>query len=300
MQRAAVSDLSAFVAVATHRSFSRAAAELGLSPSALSHTVRSLEERLDLRLLNRTTRSVAPTEAGERLLERLRPALRDIDDALEDANAFRAKPAGRLRLNVPRSAALFLLAPVMTRFIKAYPQMRLEITAEDRLVDIVASGYDAGVRFGESVERDMVAVRIGPDLRMAVVGSPAYFRRHPKPVKPRDLRGHACIRFRLPSGTIYRWEFEKKGEVLEVEVDGPLTLSDQQVMLQAALDGAGLAIVLEPHARAHMKARQLVRVLADWCPPFPGYFLYYPSRRQVPAGLRAFIDMMRQELRKKG
>ena len=300
MQRAAVSDLSAFVAVATHRSFSRAAAELGLSPSALSHTVRSLEERLDLRLLNRTTRSVAPTEAGERLLERLRPALRDIHDALEDANAFRAKPAGRLRLNVPRSAALLLLAPVMTRFITAYPQMRLEITAEDRLVDIVASGYDAGVRFGESVERDMVAVRIGPDLRMAVVGSPAYFRRHPKPVKPRDLRGPACIRFRLPSGSIYRWEFEKKGEVLEVEVDGPLTLSDQQVMLQAALDGAGLAIVLESHARAHLKARQLVRVLADWCPPFPGYFLYYPSRRQVPAGLRAFIDMMRQELRKKG
>jgi DNA-binding transcriptional LysR family regulator len=300
MQRAAVSDLSAFVAVATHRSFSRAAAELGLSPSALSHTVRSLEERLDLRLLNRTTRSVAPTEAGERLLERLRPALRDIDDALEDANAFRAKPAGRLRLNVPRSAALLLLAPVMTRFIKTYPQMRLEITTEDRLVDIVASGYDAGVRFGESVERDMVAVRIGPDLRMAVVGSPAYFRRHPKPLKPRDLHGHACIRFRLASGGIYRWEFEKKGEVLEVEVDGPLTLSDQQVMLQAALDGAGLAIVLESHARPHLKARQLVRVLADWCPPFPGYFLYYPSRRQVPAGLRAFIDMMRQELRKKG
>ena len=300
MQRAAVSDLSAFVAVATHRSFSRAAAELGLSPSALSHTVRSLEERLDLRLLNRTTRSVAPTEAGERLLERLRPALRDIHDALEDANAFRAKPAGRLRLNVPRSAALLLLAPVTTRFIKAYPQMRLEITTEDRLVDIVASGYDAGVRFGESIERDMVAVRIGPDLRMAVVGSPAYFRRHPKPVKPRDLHGHACIRFRLPSGGIYRWEFEKKGEVLEVEVDGPLTLGDQQVMLQAALDGAGLAIVLEPYARAHLKARQLVRVLADWCPPFPGYFLYYPSRRQVPAGLRAFIDMMRQELRKKG
>jgi DNA-binding transcriptional LysR family regulator len=300
MQRAGLSDLSAFVAVATHRSFSRAAAQLGLSPSALSHTVRSLEERLDLRLLNRTTRSVAPTEAGERLLERLRPALRDIDDALEDANVFRDKPAGRLRLNVPRSAALLLLAPMMTRFIKAYPQMRLEITAEDRLVDIVAGGYDAGVRFGESVERDMVAVRIGPDLRMAVVGSPAYFRRHPKPRKPHDLHDHPCIRFRLPSGTVYRWEFEKKGELLEVEVDGPLTLGDQQVMLQAALDGAGLAILLENHARAHLKARRLIRVLADWCPPFPGYFLYYPSRRQVPAGLRAFIDMMRQELRKKG
>ena len=293
-------NLEAFLAVARTRNFRRAALESRVSASSLSQRLRAMEERLGVRLLNRTTRSVAPTEAGERLLERLRPALRDIDDALEDANAFRAKPAGRLRLNVPRSAALLLLAPVMTRFIKAYPQMRLEITAEDRLVDIVASGYDAGVRFGESVERDMVAVRIGPDLRMAVVGSPAYFRRHPKPVKPRDLHGHACIRFRLPSGTIYRWEFEKKGEVLEVEVDGPLTLSDQQVMLQAALDGAGLAIVLESHARPHLKARQLVRVLADWCPPFPGYFLYYPSRRQVPAGLRAFIDMMRQELRKKG
>jgi DNA-binding transcriptional LysR family regulator len=300
MQRAGLSDLSAFVAVATHRSFSRAAAELGLSPSALSHTVRSLEERLDLRLLNRTTRSVAPTEAGERLLERLRPALRDIDDALEDANAFRDKPVGRLRLNVPRSAALLALAPVMTQFIKAYPQMRLEITTEDRLVDIVAGGYDAGVRFGESVERDMVAVRIGPDLRLAVVGAPAYFQKHPKPRKPHDLQDHACIRFRLPSGSLYRWEFEKQGEPLEVEVAGPLTLSDQELMVQAALDGAGLAMVLENHARAHLKARRLVRVLSDWCPPFPGYFLYYPSRRQVPAGLRAFIDMMRQELRKKG
>lgn len=300
MQRAGLSDLSAFVAVATHRSFSRAAAELGLSPSALSHTVRSLEERLDLRLLNRTTRSVAPTEAGERLLERLRPALRDIDDALEDANAFRDKPVGRLRLNVPRSAALLALAPVMTRFIRAYPQMRLEITTEDRLVDIVAGGYDAGVRFGESVERDMVAVRISPDLRLAVVGAPAYFATHPKPRKPHDLQDHGCIRFRLPSGSLYRWEFEKNGEPLEVEVAGPLTLSDQQLMVQAALDGAGLAMVLENHARADLKARRLVRVLSDWCPPFPGYFLYYPSRRQVPAGLRAFIDMMRQELRKKG
>lgn len=300
MQRAGLSDLSAFVAVATHRSFSRAAAELGLSPSALSHTVRSLEERLDLRLLNRTTRSVAPTEAGERLLERLRPALRDIDDALEDANAFRDKPVGRLRLNVPRSAALLALAPVMIRFIKAYPQMRLEITTEDRLVDIVAGGYDAGVRFGESVERDMVAVRISPDLRLAVVGAPAYFAKHPKPRKPHDLQDHACVRFRLPSGSLYRWEFEKNGEPLEVEVAGPLTLSDQQLMVQAALDGAGLAMVLENHARADLKAGRLVRVLSDWCPPFPGYFLYYPSRRQVPAGLRAFIDMMRQELRKKG
>ena len=298
--RDGLTDLSAFVAVATHRSFSRAAAELGLSPSALSHTVRGLEERLDLRLLNRTTRSVAPTEAGERLLERLRPALRDIADALEDANVFRDKPAGRLRLNVPRSAAVLLLAPVIARFVQTYPEMQLEVATEGRLVDIVAAGFDAGVRFGESVERDMVAVRISSDLRMAVVGSPAYFRDHPKPRKPHDLTAHACIRFRLPGGSLYRWEFEKAGEAMEVEVGGPLTLGDQELMLQAAIDGAGLAIVLERHAKPHLAAGQLKRVLADWCPPFPGYFLYYPSRRQVPAGLRAFIDMMRQEFRKKG
>jgi DNA-binding transcriptional LysR family regulator len=298
--RAGLTDLSAFVAVATHRSFSRAAAELGLSPSALSHTVRGLEERMDLRLLNRTTRSVAPTEAGERLLERLRPALRDIADALEDANVFRDKPAGRLRLNVPRSAAVLLLAPVITRFVQTYPEMQLEIATEGRFVDIVAAGFDAGVRFGESVERDMVAVRISADLRMAVVGSPDYLRTHPKPRKPHDLTDHACIRFRLPGGSIYRWEFEKAGEAIEVEVDGPLILGDQELMLGAAIDGAGLAMVLEPHARPHLHAGRLKRVLADWCPPFPGYFLYYPSRRQVPAGLRAFIDMMRQDFRKKG
>ena len=297
--RAGLTDLSAFVAVATHRSFSRAAAELGLSPSALSHTVRGLEERMDLRLLNRTTRSVAPTEAGERLLERLRPALRDIADALEDANVFRDKPAGRLRLNVPRSAAVLLLAPVITRFVQTYPEMQLEIATEGRFVDIVAAGFDAGVRFGESVERDMVAVRISADLRMAVVGSPAYFRTHPKPRRPHDLPGHACIHFRLPGASLYRWEFEKAGEAMEVEVDGPLILGDQELMVHAAIDGASLAMVLEPHVRAHLRAGRLKRVLADWCPPFPGYFLYYPSRRQVPAGLRAFIDMMRLELRKK-
>ena len=297
--RAGLTDLSAFVAVATHRSFSRAAAELGLSPSALSHTVRGLEERMDLRLLNRTTRSVAPTEAGERLLERLRPALRDIADALEDANIFRDKPAGRLRLNVPRSAAVLLLAPVITRFVQTYPEMQLEIATEGRFVDIVAAGFDAGVRFGESVERDLVAVRISADLRMAVVGSPAYFRTHPKPRRPHDLPDHACIHFRLPGGSLYRWEFEKAGEAMEVEVDGPLILGDQELMVGAAIDGAGLAMILEPHARPHLRAGRLKRVLAEWCPPFPGYFLYYPSRRQVPAGLRAFIDMMRQELRKK-
>jgi DNA-binding transcriptional LysR family regulator len=297
--RAGLTDLSAFVAVATHRSFSRAAAALGLSPSALSHTVRGLEERMDLRLLNRTTRSVAPTEAGERLLERLRPALRDIADALEDANIFRDKPTGRLRLNVPRSAAVLLLAPVITRFVRTYPEMQLEITTEGRFVDIVAAGFDAGVRFGESVERDMVAVRISADLRMAVVGSPAYFRTHPRPRRPHDLPDHACIHFRLPGGSLYRWEFEKAGEAMEVEVDGPLILGDQELMVGAAIDGAGLAMVLEPHARPHLRAGRLKRVLAEWCPPFPGYFLYYPSRRQVPAGLRAFIDMMRLELRKK-
>jgi DNA-binding transcriptional LysR family regulator len=300
MSRAELTDLAAFVTVATHRSFRRAATELGVSSSALSHRLRGLEERLGLRLLHRTTRSVAPTEAGERLLERLRPALRDIADAIEDANLFRDKPAGRLRLNVPRSAAILLLAPVMTRFVRDYPKMQLEIATEDRFVDIVAGGYDAGVRFGESVEPDMVAVRISADQRLAVVGAPAYVAAHPLPLTPHELRDHACVRFRLPSGGYYRWEFEKDGKTLEVEVDGPLALGDQEMMLRAALDGAGLAMVLEGHARRHLQEGSLVRALADWCQPFPGYFLYYPSRRHVPAGLRAFIDMMRRELRQEG
>jgi DNA-binding transcriptional LysR family regulator len=294
MQRTDLSDLAAFVAVATHRSFRRAAVELRVSPSALSHAIRGVEERLGVRLLNRTTRSVAPSEAGERLLARLRPALLDIADAVEDVNAFRDTPTGRLRLNVPRVAAQLLLAPVMARFLRANPQMNLEIVADDGLVDIVSAGFDGGVRLGESVERDMVAIPIGRSQRFAVVGSPAYFERREQPRTPNDLRHHPCIRYRFPSGVLYRWPFGKDGQALEVDVDGPLTLGEPELMVRAALDGVGLALAFEGLVAAPIAAGRLVRVLDDWCPRFPGFYLYYPSRRQVPAGLRAFIEMARK------
>jgi DNA-binding transcriptional LysR family regulator len=294
MQRTDLSDLAAFVAVAKHRSFRRAAVELRVSPSALSHAIRGVEERLGIRLLNRTTRSVAPSEAGERLLARLRPALLDIADAVEDVNAFRDTPTGTLRLNVPRPAAHLLLAPVMARFLRANPQMHLEIVADDGLVDIVSAGFDAGIRLGESLERDMIAVAIGPLQRFAIVGSPAYFDGREKPRTPADLRDHACIRYRFPSGVLYRWKFEKRGRALEVDVDGPLTLGEPELMARAALDGVGLALAFEGYVEAPIAAGRLVRVLADWCPTFPGFHLYYPSRRQVPAGLRAFIEMVRE------
>jgi DNA-binding transcriptional LysR family regulator len=294
MERADLSDLAAFVSVATHRSFRRAAVELRVSPSALSHAIRGVEERLGVRLLNRTTRSVAPSEAGERLLARLRPALRDIADAVEDVNAFRATPAGTLRLNVPRPAAQLLLAPVMARFLAANPQMRLEIVADDGFVDIVSAGFDAGVRLGESVERDMVAVPLGPPQRFAIVGSPEYIRSHGKPRTPADLRRHPCIRYRFPSGVLYRWPFEKDGQALEVDVDGPVTLGEPELMVRAALDGVGLALAFEGLVTSSLAGGRLVRVLQDWCPTFPGFYLYYPSRRQLPAGLRAFIEMVRK------
>jgi len=294
MERADLSDLAAFVSVATHRSFRRAAVELRVSPSALSHAIRGVEERLGVRLLNRTTRSVAPSEAGERLLARLRPALRDIADAVEDVNAFRTTPAGTLRLNVPRPAAQLLLAPVMARFLAANPQMRLEIVADDGFVDIVSAGFDAGVRLGESVERDMVAVPLGPPQRFAIVGSPEYIRSHGKPRTPADLRRHPCIRYRFPSGVLYRWPFEKDGQALEVDVDGPVTLGEPELMVRAALDGVGLALAFEGLVASSLAGGRLVRVLQDWCPTFPGFYLYYPSRRQLPAGLRAFIEMVRK------
>ncbi|EYF00313.1 LysR family transcriptional regulator [Chondromyces apiculatus] len=286
-------DLAAFVAVAQERSFRRASARLGLSPSALSHTIRALEERLGAKLLNRTTRSVAPTEAGLSLLQRLAPAFADITSAVEGVNAFRERPTGTLRLNVPRMAANMVLAPLFGRFARDYPDVRLEVLVEDGLIDIVAQGFDAGIRLGEYVQRDMVAVRVTPDLRAAVVGSPAYLAARPAPRTPRDLRKHACIGFRqVTSGAMYRWEFEREGEALEVAVEGPLTLDDPDLMVAAALDGVGLACSLEHHVADHLAAGRLVRVLEDWCPPFPGFFLYYPGRRQMPAALRALIDLI--------
>jgi DNA-binding transcriptional LysR family regulator len=287
------SDLATFLAIARHRSFRAAATELGVSASALSHALRNIEERLDLRLINRTTRSVALTEAGSRLFARISPAFRDIDDALEDLNSFRGKPAGTLRFSAARQSAQLVLLPIVTKFLAAFPDVNVEIVINDALIDMVSAGFDAGVRFGESIAGDMIAVPIGPRHRFAVVGSPGYFRKHKPPVTPHDLKGLPCIRYRFTGGTLYRWEFERGGVEVDIDVEGPLTLNDQDLMLNAASDGTGLAYVFEAQAQALIVKRKLVRVLADWCPAYPGFFLYYPSRRQLPAALRAFVDFVK-------
>jgi DNA-binding transcriptional LysR family regulator len=295
MLRDDLTDLAAFAAVASQRSFRRAAIDLGLSPSALSHAIRGLEERLGVRLLHRTTRSVAPTEAGERLLARLGPALGEIGAAVDSVNQFRERPIGTLRLNVPRSAALLLLKPLMAKYLNANPEMRLEIAIDDVRVDLVERGFDAGIRFGEHLERDMVAVPIGRKPRFSIVASPDYVAAHGRPLTPHDLQQHDCIRLQFPNGVSYRWEFEKDGRALEIEVDGRLALHDQEMTIQAALDGLGIAFTFEEFSVPHIQEGRLVRLLEDWCPPLPGFFLYYPSRRQMPAGLRAFIDLIRSE-----
>ena len=294
MDRPSLADLQAFATVARLRSFRRAAGELHVSPSALSHTLRSLETRLGIRLLNRTTRSVSPTEAGQRLLARLAPTLQDLDDALDEINSFRDSPVGTLRLNVPRAAAEYVLAPLASRFLHEYPGMRLEIVIDDSLIDIVAGGFDAGVRFGERLAQDMIAVPFGPAQRFVVVASPAYLAAHGKPAAPQQLSAHRCIRIRFPNGSIYRWEFSRGDEKIEVEVDGPLDVGEMPLMVRAAEDGIGLAYVYEQSAASALAAGRLVTVLDDWRPPEPGFFLYYPSRRLVPTGLRAFIDLLQR------
>jgi DNA-binding transcriptional LysR family regulator len=295
MRRIRPADLTIFLAIARHRSFRKAAVELGVTPSALSHSLRAIEERLDIRLVNRTTRGVALTEAGERLLERIRPAFLDIDDALDDLEKFRGQPYGKLRLNASRIAAKLALLPVVARFLQAYPAIEVDVVAEDALVDMVSGGFDAGVRLGESLAADMIAVPMGPRQRTAIVAAPSHFERYSKPVVPQDLHEHPCIRYRFPSGVFYRWEFERGGVELQVEVNGPLTLGDPDMMVAAALDGAGLAFTFEEHACAHVGAGRLVRVLEDWCPYYPGFFLYYPSRRQLPTALRAFVDFVKAD-----
>jgi DNA-binding transcriptional LysR family regulator len=287
------SDLATFLAIARHRSFRAAATELGVTASALSHALRNIETRLDLRLFNRTTRSVALTEAGERLFSRIRPAFQDIDDALEDLNNFRGTPAGTLRFNAARQSTQLVLLPIVTGFLKAYPDVNVELVVNDALVDMVSAGFDAGVRFGETIAADMIAVPIGPRHRFAVVASPGYFKARKPPVTPHDLKGLPCIRYRFTGGAMYRWEFERGGIEVDIDVDGPLTLNDQDLMVDAALDGAGLAFVFEAQVEELIARRRLVRVLADWCPAYPGFFLYYPSRRQLPTALRAFIDFAR-------
>jgi DNA-binding transcriptional LysR family regulator len=293
MRGSEFADLKAFAAIAEHGSFARAAAHLGVSPSALSQTIRGLETRLGARLLNRTTRSVAPSEAGSRLLERLRPAMAEFDAAVNDVKAARGTPAGLLRINCPRTAAIHVLGPLVGPFLKAYPDITLDIMTEERLVDIVAARFDAGIRLGEKVEQDMIAVKLGGDLEMLVVGAPAYFERHGKPKSPRDLKGHRCINTRWPTdGSLYRWEFERGTEKLEAAVTGPLIVNEPEIGVQAAVEGVGLAFLFRYQVQAQLSAGNLVRVLKEWSPPFPGFYLYYPGRRQMPPALRAFIDFV--------
>ena len=293
MVRNDLPDLAAFAAVARHRSFRRAAAELGLSPSALSHALRGLEERMGVRLLNRTTRSVAPTEAGAALLTRLGPALADIAAAMAAASAAAGRPTGTLRLNAPRSACRLVLMPLVSRFLTLYPEIRVEVASDDALTDIVGEGYDAGVRFGERLALDMVAVPLSGPQRFAVVAAPAYLTRRGSPEEPGDLAGHACLRQRFPGGGLFHWELERDGVAIPVALDGPLILGDQDLIRLAALDGLGIGFVFEGAVAEDIAAGRLVRLLAPWCPPFPGFHLYYPGRRQVPAPLRAFLDMVR-------
>ncbi|WP_447784711.1 LysR family transcriptional regulator [Pseudomonas germanica] len=293
MKSPSAADLSVFLCTAQHLNFSKAAIELGLSPSALSHSVKALENRLGVRLFNRTTRSVALTEAGERLYARLKPAFRDIDDALEDLNHFRDKPSGNLRITSGRQACELVLLPIASEFLQVYPDIRLEVVESDALLDIVANGFDAGVRFGDRLEADMVSLPIGPTMRSVVVGSPAFFERYAAPQKPEDLHGLPCIRHRYPSGSMYRWELERGGIAQEIEVNGPLTLGDVSLMVGPALQGLGLAYVFEDMVSEHLASGRLLQVLADWCPYYPGLHLYYPSRRHVPAALKAFIDFVR-------
>ncbi|HKN07980.1 MAG TPA: LysR family transcriptional regulator [Pseudomonadota bacterium] len=294
MDREDWGSLAAFAVVAEERSFTRAAARLGVSPSALSHTMRRLEERLHIQLLARSTRSVSTTQAGERLLARLRPALEEISGALEDLGRLLGRPSGRVRITASRTASRMVVAPVLAQFVKSYPEVVVEVLVDSALTDIVAQRFDAGIRLGESLEKDVVAVPVTGPLRMAVVGTPAYFAAHRPPRTPRDLGVHRCINFRLPTaGTIYKWEFEQGRRKVEVGVDGPLILDDEQSVLDCALAGLGLAYLVEDQVSSMLKAGALTRVLEDWCPPFPGFFLYYPGRRQVSPALAAFIDAVR-------
>lgn len=293
MVRDELSVLSAFLAVAEERSFTRAAKRLGVSPSALSHAIRGLEEQIGVRLLARTTRSVAPTDAGEQLIASLRPALGDIRAVLDRISGLRERPAGRVRLLVPRLAAAMVLAPKLAQFARAYPDVVLDVTTDDSPLDLVAGRFDAGIHLGEFIERDMIAVRVSRDHRPAIVGSPRYFESHPKPQSPRDLTHHRCINIRMGSAGVYRWEFDKGEESLTVAVDGPLNVDDINLSIRAAIDGVGLAFSLEEHVAPHLASGALVRVLEDWCPPFAGFFLYYPSRRQQPAALSALIETLR-------
>lgn len=292
--RPGLNELSAFVAIATQRSFRKAADALGLSASTLSHMIRTLEHRMGARLLNRTTRSVSPTAAGEMLLARLQPVLRDLDIALAEVDALRGQPSGILRINASEIAVLMLLRSVIPNFLARYPKMHLDLAAEGKFVDIVAKGFDAGIRLGESVPQDMIAIRFGGPARLIPVASPAYLARHGTPQTPGDLAGHNCVRFRLPSGKLLHWEFEKNGREISVDVTGQITLDRVDLMAEAALLGLGIAFIPEQTALPLINDGRLTLLLDSWCPDFPGLVLYYPGHRLVPPGLRAFVDLLRE------
>jgi DNA-binding transcriptional LysR family regulator len=293
MQLDNLSHLAVFAAVARHGSFRKAAAELSLSASAASYAVRTLEDRLGVGLFNRTTRSVSLTEAGRHLLERLQPALGSVSTALEEMNLFRASPAGTLRINTFRDAALVVVAPLIERFLRMYPDIQLDIVSDDGLVDIVGQGFDVGIRYEESVPEDMVAVPVGPPQRFVVIGAPAYFKRRGKPRHPDDLMRHDCVRYRFRSGAFYKWELAKDGVQLQVDVPGRLSVGDSELILRAALDGVALGFLPDHKVAAHVAAGKLVCVLEDWCPPMAGMMMYYPRQRQMTSALRAFIDLAR-------
>ena len=292
--RPTLGDLTAFTAIVAHRNFRKAAEELGLSPSTLSHVMRTLEANIGVRLLHRTTRSVSPTEAGARFAEQLRPVLRDLDLALEEIDAFRGRPSGTLRINSSEIAARLLLRSIVPTFLARNPEMALDLVTEGRLVDIVAEGFDAGIRLGEAVPQDMVAVRFGGETRFLAVAAPAYLAERPPLATPDDLKDHLSIRLRLPSGKLYRWEFEKNGQELAVDAPGALTLDHPELMAEAAERGLGIAYLSDRVASPYLESGTLVAVLEDWCPRIPGLFLYYPGHRHVPPGLRAFIDVLKE------
>jgi DNA-binding transcriptional LysR family regulator len=294
MKREDLYDLAAFAVVAEQGSFTRAAAELGMSQSALSHAMKALEERLGVRLLSRTTRSVSTTEAGEALLRSLRPALEDISSGVDAVGALRGKPSGTVRITATKHAVSTVVMPVLPRFLASHPDIRVDMIVDDNLTDIVAERFDAGIRFGDIVEKDMIAVRIGPDIRMAVVGAPSYFADHQVPRTPRELAGHRCINYRhVRSGGLYAWDFEENGRPFEVRVEGHLVFNNADLIREAALAGQGVAYVYEDEVMADIDGGRLKRILDRWCPTFPGYYLYHPSRRQTPPALAALIGALR-------
>lgn len=296
MPRENYNDLTAFVAVAREQSFTKAAAQLGVSQSALSHVIRGLEARLGIRLLTRTTRSVSTTDAGERLLQSLAPRFAEIDAELSALSDLRDRPAGNIRITTTEHAAATVLWPKLSAFLLEYPDIRVEVVVENLLQDIVAERYDAGVRLGEQVAKDMIAARIGPDLRMLAVGAPSYFAKRPAPNTPQELTAHACINMRLPThGALYAWEFEKDGRELNVRVDGQLVLNRSDLIVNAALAGFGVAYIPEDLVRQHIDEGRLLHVLGEWSPPFPGYHLYYPSRRQASPAFSLLVYALRHK-----